>query len=313
VGLQNGVSLNDGNSSFLALPSPPRLGDDKVSLNFQLGFNYPSFWSPRIIITGKSIVTYTPSSDCGVKVVSQEDVLDMDLTACIQDQILPKFWDLYHLNMAPPAEVRPVVKVGGVNPFKGYEVYESPKALVVQHEVWDDLGREGKTASSLPQGMFSTNIKTVGPKKDLDYVTGSGVEVEIGREGGRGWIKWEVEVGSAVMSNLAEGLKVGDGVVGGAVKSGSKARVREARVYASRAFQGDPQDRGVGKVREELFERCRRDGLKAKVGEDGRPKFFYRYGTAKTCWVEDGLGMVVWEWRLKGFRGHEVCMELEGT
>jgi len=160
--------------------------------------------------------------------------------------------------------------------------------------------------------MFSCTLKTVGPLAE-EYVASSGVEVGINKdvETGGNYITWELDVPSVGVTSMS-GMKVGDVDVEDDVKEATTMKVRGARRYASVRYDGEPQDDGIKDVRRRLFEGIVKDGgEKVKMGEDGRPRFFFRYKTAKTCWVEGGMGMVVWEWRARGFRGHEVCVELE--
>jgi len=88
---------------------------------------------------------------------------------------------------------------------------------------------------------------------------------------------------------------------------------RPHRKVATVAYGGSPQDAEVADVRKMLYERVVvKDGLKAKVDEDGRPLFFFLQNDAKLCFTADGgLGMVVSDWRPVEVGTNEVGIELE--
>ena len=89
--------------------SNDRSGVSSFELRWELAVEWPTVWEPRILLTGTTMLDMSPS---GNEIIRQVDALDhpsSDLFACIRDQILPRFWDVYHIGMTPSAELSPTI------------------------------------------------------------------------------------------------------------------------------------------------------------------------------------------------------------
>ena len=84
------------------------------------------------------------------------------------------------------------------------------------------------------------------------------------------------------------------------------------RRIATIPYGGDPQDEEIAAVRQKLYEQVVvRDGHKPKTDTNGRPVFFFVQNAVKACYTEEGMGMVVYEWRPQFTQPSEVGIELE--
>jgi hypothetical protein len=85
------------------------------------------------------------------------------------------------------------------------------------------------------------------------------------------------------------------------------------KLVAAVAYGGEAQDLEIGSIRKQLYERVLKDGLYTpKLDDNGRPIFFFSYGTTKACYTRNGgLGMCVYEWRPSWAKANQVGLELE--
>ena len=304
----------------------------KVELAWSCGFNWPTFWEPRISLLGRSTVECLLQPDGSLaEVLSQEDRLESsDLTSAIFDQLVPRFWDVYHVGMSLSTEALQRVALKGPL-FASYKLYEEPPRLSLKASAFDKFGREGRLAQAIPDTMFSTTLKTVGASMQK-HIPSSPIEVKIfpsGIEGKGNVIEWTVPVPSNFLrANFessdsfdphvpvgpAGGTEGDDGDDGFSLfeeKEKPRLVVSERRKIATVKFGGSPQDDEISEVRKKLYEDVIRDGYKPAVSEGGRPKFFFLQNNAKCCWTGDGFGMMVYEWRPDFMKTNEIGLELE--
>ena len=155
--------------------------DSTVELRWELSLEWPTVWEPRVLLTGTSRLTV----DSETKIITQQiDTLDdPDLIPVIQKQILPRFWDLYHIGMTPSAELSPRLKSEATSTSKvgllaSYQLYDLPPRWVMQPSLLDTGSREDNNALVLPNHAFSCVIKTMGPTKQR-FTPVSGVQVQL--------------------------------------------------------------------------------------------------------------------------------------
>ena len=201
-----------------------------LHVRWEIGLVWPNFWESRALLTGSSMITV--SNDVGnnrIIVLKQMDKLDggspRDIVGALSGQLLPRFWDIYHIGMTPSAECSPrydcpsssaplvssqvsllskssnIKKRKGI--FSNYRLSHLPPRLVIEPSLIDTNGREARTAQVLPNHGFTTAIKTMGPNKE-EFVPVCPIEISISKleDSGKGsLIKWSIPVPPEFASN----------------------------------------------------------------------------------------------------------------
>jgi hypothetical protein len=291
----------------------------QFEMHWEIGLTWPIFWAPRVLLCMKSTVALNDQE----QIVSQVDELvgGKDLLSLVTSQVVPRFWDVYHIGMTPPAEVSPHFPVGskGLLP-PSYQVLDLPPRWYWQPSLYDVGSRDDSNAAVLPNHGFVTAIRTMGPQKD-EYFPASPVEVQLlpVSSSNRLRLQWSVPV---AVHTLASNSKL---TIPSAYDDddGDQRNVNEeqptceyvwrgARRVATVPFRGCPQDSGVSPVRKALYEQVVRDGHTPTVDrETGRPIFFFWQNTVKACYAQQGLGMAVYEARPSYTKPNRVGIELE--
>ena len=200
----------------IAVLSAKTIRSDEASSTIQarwdVGAVWPNPWESRVLMTGTSLITIREDGDGTVVLLKQVDTLDgrdsSDIVGALSSQLLPRFWDIYHIGMSPSAEIDPRFDVpvekgklsnasggGKRGLFSNYELSYLPPRLMTEPSLIDDNGRVGRTAQALPNHGFTAAIKTMGPKKDY-FVPVSPIEVTISKmqDGEGSEVKWSVPV-----------------------------------------------------------------------------------------------------------------------
>lgn len=284
----------------------------EIELRWEVSLIWPTAWEARVLVTGTSRISLDIASNT---IISQEDFLDnggndgKDLVRALKPQLSPRFWDLYHIGMTPSAEVSQRLKSDGKGLLSQFELFEIAPRLVLRPTLVDKGGREERAAQGLPNHSFSTIIKTMGPKKQR-YTPTSPVEVSIERlgkaEGSQ--ITWTVAVPAEVSKSSVLPIPMDDG---SSDQAFCRYEYHPRRKIATLPYGGNPQDVEVTDLRKRLYNAVVQDGLRPKLGADGKPCFFFLQNDSKACFTEDGLGMAVYDWRPKFVNGNEVGIELE--
>jgi len=299
-----------------------------MELSWELSLVWPTFWSPRILLAGTSTFTLAGSSTLqsadmtntrAVTITEQVDrVFGADgnsissLLSIVGSQIAPRFWDWYHIGMTPSAEQQPrhmLAKKGGIT------IYQLPPRLVTSPTIVETGTRENRHAQMVPNHSFTCIIRTMGPKKN-DYVPTTPVEVRIARNDKTNddqlLISWSISLSAqfqALNSNLplpGENPEDEDGSF-----PTCHYKWQALRQVATTVYGGNVQDPEIPDIRKRLYEQVLRDGWKPKLDENGKPQFFFWQNDVKACYIEDGLGMCVYDWRPKFALSNEVGIELE--
>ena len=295
----------------------------QMEIRWEISLLWPNVFESRVLISGTSIISVDTKSST---ILSQSDKLDTggndgkDIIKVISPQVQPRFWDLYHIGMTPSAELMPRIEPNksNANNNKGflssYDVFEIPPRLVLQPTIEDSGGRETRAAQSIPNHAFTSIIKTTGPTAQR-YITTSPVEVSISRtaSSSKSLISWNIPLPPEFVS-FYDNLPI-------LITDDDKAEDNEPtcnyvyqprRLVATLKYGGYAQDVEVTEIRKKLYEQVVKDGLKPKLGEGGRPQFFFLQNDSKACFTGDGgLGMAVYEWRPKSADSNEVGIELE--
>jgi hypothetical protein len=322
------------------------IGDDTTTtatitttyrVRWELVVVWPTFWEPPAVLTGTSVCTV--QADSG-QVVHQVDSLDDvgssnqkngdSLFGSIIRQILPRFWDVYHIGMTPVAEDRLKLaaqssSAGGFSSLQPYRVQHVPPRWVRRITMRDTSDRSGNAAAYLPNQAFTSFLKTVGPMKEA-YRTVRGVSIELAAvpvierdnsSSNRGQQQQQqhqdaVDITWKIPLSVAYGARpVWDLVADPATDDSYE--LQPAKTYALIGYDGwGPQDSSVSAVRQKLFKAATADGHKPAMSASGRPKFGFFDSTIKACYKEvGGLSMVVYEWRPRWTNPYMIYLELE--
>jgi len=290
----------------VAVVSGEKVSDNTVKLQWEASLAWPSFWEPRVLLTGSSTLVLDGSS-----IVKQVDSLNdsKDVLSIVSAQIAPRFWDLYHIGMTPCAELMP--RLNQKDPlFGGYSVFEIPGRLVATPTQLDVGEREDRNAQTIPNHAFSCVIKTMGPTKQR-FVPASPVQIEIVPGGENLKLKWSIPLSVEFQSAMQLPLPGVDEEAMPDSNPESTYEFQPRRKVATIRYGGDPQDVEITDIRKKLYEQVVKDGLKPKMDEKGRPEFFFLQNGVKACYTEEGLGMCVYEWRPVSVKPNEVGIELE--
>ena len=82
------------------------------------------------------------------------------------------------------------------------------------------------------------------------------------------------------------------------------------RQVATIKYGGNVQDTEIPNVRQRLYEKVLKDGWKPKLDQKGKPQFFFWQNDVKACYVDEGFGMSVYDWRPKFVESNEIGIEL---
>jgi hypothetical protein len=312
-------------------------------LRWEISVSWPAIWEPRVKVTGTSRVTTTTvtttttttattlsgSSRSCHQIVAQHDTLDTDLIPTIAAQILPRFWDVYHIGMTPAAEVLVPLRCqqkGGLwllpwwstTSSAYYTLQEYAPRLVLQPSMLDWGSRDDGNAAVLPNHAFSCVISTMGPTKQR-YTPVTGVQVQLlpstaptptNSTKSPLELQWQIPVATEYASNLVLSVPTVD-FEHERDQASCRYVLLPRRKVATVPYGGSPQDAGISEIRKRLYEQVVKDGLQPKLDEFGRPLFFFAMNSIKACYCENGLGMAVYEWRPQFTRPNEVGIELE--
>jgi len=322
-------------SIHVAVKGGRRKDIDQVELDWEISVVWPTVWEPRILLTGRSVLSLDPSTSDGsdsYTITRQVDELDTgtgSLVSTVADQIGPRFWDVYHIGMTPSSEVSPkLLPSQKVNKglFSNYRLYDLPARLYLQPSVVDLGSRADNNAGTIPNHAFTCAIKTMGPAKDV-YTPTSPVQVNLVQQkipidDGKGSssrlvLQWLIPLSVQFIAANAElplpGQDDGELSPQQGTAPDCKYVWQGPRRVATLTYGGSPQDSDISAVRQRLYEQVLRDGHKVKLGANtGRPVFFFWQNGVKACFTSTGgLGMAVYEWRPKFVETNEVGIELE--
>lgn len=315
----------------LAIVSGKNISDNVLELSWELSVAWPTFWAPRVFLCGTSTCTLEKSSllrlsnnekDANTKTVISvikqvDDVFgttagnNLSFVSMLGNQIMPRFWDWYHIGMTPSAEILPrrtISKKGGI------AVYQLPPRLVTTPTIIETGTRENRHAEMIPHHAFTCALKTMGPNKQ-NYVPTTPVEVQIGKNINENddllRIKWSIPL-SAQFQALNNNLPLpGDNPEDNEESYPTCDYVRQpVRQVATIKYGGNVQDTEIPNVRQRLYEKVLKNGWKPKLDQEGKPQFFFWQNDVKTCYVDEGFGMSVYDWRPKFVESNEIGIEL---
>lgn len=317
----------------LAIVSGQQQQNNKNGYEFQweLSVAWPTFWTPRILVLGSSTIVLdnvdSSAADKNIKIIKQVDkVVDNGdlLLRTLLPQILPRFWDIYHIGMTPSSEMSPQLNrqepgFFGIN----YQVYDLPARWKIRSTRLETGTRQDGNAQFLPSHVFTSFIKTMGPTRDR-YVptTGTSVEIKLQATSSSGGaeedtnqqlLEWHVPMSVEAQAQLQWPIPGEDPETNPNTQPTCDYVLEPRKKVATVNFAGLAQDAEISQIRKDLYNQVLKDGFKPKMDLDtGRPKFFFLSGTTKACFTrQGGLGMAVYEWRPKFANSNQVGLELE--
>lgn len=293
-------------------------GSNTIEIQWELSVVWPTFWEPRVLFLGSSTLTLDGNTIVGQldKVVSDSTSSSDDLLGTMAKQILPRFWDWYHIGMTPSAELMPKInrKQPSASPFGlEYETYDLPGRWMTKPTMLETGTRVDRNAQTVPNHAFSCIIKTMGPTRQK-YVPTSPVEVQLlnDPQSQRLQLQWSIPLSVEFQSHPDWLLAQPDEETPVGSQPQCDYVYQPRRKVATVRYGGEAQDKEVSEIRKQLYEQVIKDGLKPKLDpETGRPIFFFLQNTSKACYTEEGLGMCVYEWRPKLAKANEIGLELE--
>jgi len=301
----------------LAIVGGKKISEGIVELFWELSLVWPTFWSPRVVLAGTSTCTVATDTMTITKQVDRIFGADnnVSLLSLLGNQITPRFWDWYHIGMTPSAEQVPrqiVAKKGGMT------LYKIPPQLVAAPTIIETGIRENRHAQMVPNHAFTCIIRTVGAKKN-NYVPTTPVEVQIGQNNkesnndDRLLLSWSIPISTqfqALNQNLILPVEENPEDVDSSFPTCNYDWL-PLRQVATTKYGGNVQDPEISDIRKKLYEKVIKEGWRPKLDQNGKPKFFFWQNDVKACFIENGLGMCVYDWRPKFANSNEVGIELE--
>jgi len=290
-----------------------------VELDWEISLLWPTFWEPRVLILGSSLMELAEDSTI-VRQIDKVFGTESNLGDKVVDQMIPRFWDLYHIGMTPSAELSPTFVV---KKERGFRVVDLPGRWVVNPTMMDeendvaDVSTPKSSANLLPFHAFNCVIKTVGPTKQ-QYVPTAPLEIQImPTTASVPMLKWQVPMSVEFQSQLSwpnPNPSTAE-TTAGSLEENTAYTWQPPRRIAVVYFSGEgPQDsQRIPEARKRLYESVAQKSQWKIKFQDDRPVFTFWKNAFKGCYTEQGLGMAVYEWRPSGssLAGNQIGMELE--
>ena len=190
----------------LIIYSKSKNDQGKIELDFQLSFWYPIFWRPRIIIPGKAIIEC--NSDY-TSIIGVKEEWELTLSDIVLKQLLPRFWDIWHLYSSPPSEYVPEEKV--IRKNNGVAFVQLPQQIVCDISWANKAEFPGPPLTTTPSFSLFGKFRTSLPNRDPTFAT-QPIEVSsakyIGRDG-EAWKQstWSYTVPTCVHPQIIEAAR----------------------------------------------------------------------------------------------------------
>ena len=257
----------------------------------------------------------------------------------LASQLVPRFWDLYHIGMTPSAEVQPHVVV---QKRRGYEIWDWPGRWYVTPTVVDTtMDRTVQLAQVLPSHAFGVSaLSTVGPTQER-FVPTSPLELQIRSNNNNATngvlLQWQIPLSVELQSQLvwppatSKDVEEEDEPDTTAEEPSSSTSTTTTTITSM-----EPECRytwvgprrvavvpfaGTPTARQALYQAVIQEGhyqpklTTATTTGTGRPQFTFWNQAFKGCFTANGLGMAVYEWRPNSLpwlaQNYYVGLELE--
>lgn len=167
-------------SSFFDEPSltvfkvTPIGAGNQIEVEYHLSFWYPMAWKPRVIIPGTAIITL--SNDLS-SVIAVKEKWEVSVADVFMKQVLPRFWDVWHVFCSPSPEyppIREIQKVGKVT------FVELPQTVCMEVRWSGSSKYPGPPLLAAPSFSLFGALRTSKPKRD-PFHTVLPIEVQSGK------------------------------------------------------------------------------------------------------------------------------------
>ena len=177
------TDLMDGLAQFSSFFDEPSLTifkvtpvgtGNQVEIEYHLSFWYPMAWRPRIIIPAKATVTM--SNDFS-SVLAVQEKWEVSMLNVFMKQLLPRFWDVWHVFCSPSPEYPPIndiQKVGKVT------FVELPQTVCMEVRWTGSSKYPGPPLLAAPSFSLFGALRTSKPKRD-PFHTILPIEVQSGK------------------------------------------------------------------------------------------------------------------------------------
>ncbi|KAJ1425783.1 hypothetical protein B484DRAFT_431992 [Ochromonadaceae sp. CCMP2298] len=146
------------------------LASNQVQLSYQISFWYPLPWRPRVIVPSTAVVTFGPD----MRVASVEEKWEVSLLEVFLKQILPRWWDVWHVFSSPSPEyppIRQIAKVGKVS------ILQLPESVFAESRWQGSAKYAGPPLLVAPGFSLFGYLKSTRPRRE-PYLTTLPVEVQ---------------------------------------------------------------------------------------------------------------------------------------
>ena len=147
---------------------------NQVEVDYHLSFWYPMAWKPRVIIPGKAIVTL--SSDL-TTISSVKEKWEVSIMDVFMKQVLPRFWDVWHVFCSPSPEYPPIKEIQRVGKVSFVEL---PQTVCMEVRWSGSSKYPGPPLLAAPSFSLFGALRTSKPKRD-PFHTVLPIEVQSGK------------------------------------------------------------------------------------------------------------------------------------
>ena len=153
---------------------PIGLSSNQVEIQYHISFWYPMAWRPRIIIPATAIITM---SDDLKSIISVKEKWETSMLSIFMDQLLPRFWDMWHVFCSPSPEYPPIKEIKKV----GKVTFAELPQTVCMEVRWSGSSKyPGPPLLAAPSFSLFGGLRTSKPRRD-PFHTVLPVEVQSGK------------------------------------------------------------------------------------------------------------------------------------
>eukprot|EP00596_Hydrurales_sp_CCMP1899_P003913 CAMPEP_0119038996 /NCGR_PEP_ID=MMETSP1177-20130426/8232_1 /TAXON_ID=2985 /ORGANISM="Ochromonas sp, Strain CCMP1899" /LENGTH=447 /DNA_ID=CAMNT_0007002287 /DNA_START=264 /DNA_END=1607 /DNA_ORIENTATION=- len=147
---------------------------NQIEVEYHLSFWYPMAWKPRIIIPSKAIITV---SNDFKSIISVKEKWEISMLEVFMKQLLPRFWDVWHVFCSPSPEYPPIKDIARVGKVTFVELPQT-----VSMEVrWSGASKyPGPPLLAAPGFSLFGALRTSKPRRD-PFHTVMPIEVQSGK------------------------------------------------------------------------------------------------------------------------------------
>lgn len=154
--------------------SPFGISGNQVEIEYHLSFWYPMAWRPRIVIPAKAIVTMSSDQK---SIISVKETWEISILDIFMKQLLPRFWDVWHVFCSPSPEYPPIKHIQQVGKVSFVEL---PQTVCMEVRWSGSSKYPGPPLLAAPSFSLFGALRTSKPRRD-PYHTILPIEVQSGK------------------------------------------------------------------------------------------------------------------------------------